>query len=92
MPRNRAKSVRSNLRLALVCMPRLTQFESAKNVSLPEATGVDLDLDGNVQLPDERITYFVALRCNLLQVWLFDRRTGEVYGRYTPQGAFVPRG
>lgn len=91
IPVARAKAVESNLRVALVCMPRFTQFAPAREASMPEATGIDLRVDGSGQFPDETITYFVALRCNLLQVWLFDRKTGEVYGRFTPQGVFVPR-
>jgi len=88
---DRAKAVKSNLRVVLVCMPRFAQFEPAREVAMPEATGVDRRVDGSAQLSDESVTYFVALRCNLLQVWLFDHRTGEVYGRFTPQGVFVPR-
>jgi len=80
-----------DLRVAFVCMPRFEQFEPAGDDTVPEATHVDLKLDGSFRLPDENATYFVALRCNLLQVWLFDFKTGAVFGRFTPQGAFVPR-
>lgn len=91
MSRDRAKPAQSNLRVALVCMPRLEQYEPAGDVAMPEATGVDRKIDRSGQSTDERTTFFVALRCNLLQVWLFDRTTGEVYGRFTPNGVFVPR-
>ena len=88
----RLKTQRSrDLRVAMVCMPRLDQFEPAGDATVPEATRVDLNADGSFQLADENVTYFVALRCNLLQVWLFDFKTGEVFGRFTPQGVFVPR-
>jgi len=91
MSRARAKLAKSNLTVALVCMPRLEQYEPAGDVEMPEATSVDRKIDHSGQSTDERTTFFVALRCNLLQVWLFDRVTGEVYGRFTPQGVFVPR-
>ena len=88
----RLKTQRSrDLRVALVCMPRLEQFAPAGDETVPEATRVDLKADGSFQQADENVTYFVALRCNLLQVWLFDFKTGEVFGRFTPQGVFVPR-
>lgn len=80
-----------DLRVALVCMPRLEQFTPAGDATLPEATRVALKADGSFQMADENVTYFVALRCNLLQVWLFDFKTGEVFGRFTPQGVSVPR-
>lgn len=86
LPRKRV----ADARILLVCMPRLDQYESAGDPAIPEATGADFQADGSAQFSDHNVTYFVALRCNLLQVWLFDFTTGEIWGRFTPQGVFVP--
>jgi hypothetical protein len=85
------KVKKGDLRVALVCMPRLEQYDRARDAPIAEATGVDRTREGSYQLQDERTTVFVALRVRLLQVWMFSRSTGQVYGRFTPQGAFVPR-
>ena len=92
MAPGRAKAAKSGMRIALVCMPRLEQYAPTSGAAVSEATGVEVKHERVAQATDDTITYFVALRCNLLQVWLFDFATGEVYGRYTPQGVLVPRG
>jgi hypothetical protein len=91
VPRDRTAAVKSNLHVALICMPRLDQYELAGDAVMPEATGIEVKIDGASLFPDQSITYLLALKCTLLQVWLFDFRTGEVYGRFTPQGVHVPR-
>ncbi len=85
------KVKKGDLRVALICMPRLEQYGVARGAPIAEATGVQTTREGSFQLKDERTTVFVTLRVRLLQVWLFSRSTGEVYGRFTPQGAIVPR-
>jgi len=82
---------KGDLRVALICMPRLEQYGLVRDAPIAEATGVQTTREGSFQLEDERTTAFVALRVRLLQVWLFSHSTGEVYARFTPQGAIVPR-
>lgn len=91
MPRDRVRKTNAALRVAVVCMPDFEQFAPAGHPAMRDATGVEVQVDGSGQFPDETITYYIALRTTLLQVWLFNRSTGEVYGRYTPAGAIVPR-
>ncbi|HEV7242084.1 MAG TPA: hypothetical protein VGQ36_22835 [Thermoanaerobaculia bacterium] len=89
MPRDRVG--RSDVRVAFVCMPRLDQYDVLRDAPVSPATGATSAFDGSYRFQDEETTVFVALRVRLLQVWLFNRSTGEVYGRFTPEGVFVPR-
>lgn len=85
------KVKKKDLRVALICMPRLEQYGLAREAPIAEATGVRTTREGSYELKNESTTAYVTLRVRLLQVWLFSRSTGEVYGRFTPQGAIVPR-
>ena len=85
VPRDRARAVKPNLRVALICSPRLDQFSPDPDSGVTGATGYDI-YEATIDNPSERWIYYTALRVDLLQIWVFDRATGEVYGRFSPQG------
>jgi hypothetical protein len=88
IPAARAKHAKASLRVALICVPAAEQYASLGDPTVPEATGGDVVSGAGVRdFTDEQVTYYVALRADVTQVWLFDRATGEVYGRYAPSGA-----
>jgi hypothetical protein len=79
----RAKRAQSNLQVAFVCIPAEEQHPRIGDTSVPEATGREEDQNRRGDFADETIRYSVALRAHLIQVWLFDRTTGEVFARHT---------
>jgi hypothetical protein len=90
VPLARAKNAKSNLRVVFVCVPAEEQYGPIGDPDVPEATGRDSGRGGVSDFSDEEITYYIGLRAALIQVWLFDQSTGEVYGRYTPSSEPVP--
>jgi hypothetical protein len=88
LPRDRARSVKPNLRLAFICSPKAEQFEPATPSDAKGATGYDIS-EATLDSPTERWTYYVALRAELRQIWVFDRSTGEVFGRFFPNGTQI---
>lgn len=82
---DQAKLDKSRLGIAFVCATSPVQLPTVYDAAVPEATGVDtVGMPGNQQR-----TYYVALRAELLQIWIFDRPTGDVYGRFTPNGVLI---
>jgi hypothetical protein len=84
MPPDRAKRAKSSLRVAFVCIPAVEQYQPLGDPSVPEATAYEFTEDRPGEFSDQKVTYYTTLRAELIQVWLFDQSTGEVYGRYTP--------
>jgi hypothetical protein len=85
LPRDRARLVKPNLRIAFICSPKPEQFEPATPSDVKGATGYDIS-EATIDSPTESWTYYVALRADLRQIWAFDRSTGQVYGRFLPNG------
>jgi hypothetical protein len=69
----------------LICLPKTEQYASEKLAPVEGATGYR-HTEPTIDEPDEMWWYYVSLRVDLLQVWIFDRATGEVYGRFLPTG------
>jgi hypothetical protein len=88
LPRDRARSVKPNLRVAFICSPKPEQFAPATPSDVNGATGYDIS-EATIDSPTERWTYYVALRAELRQIWVFDRSTGEVFGRFLPNGTQI---
>lgn len=85
LPRDTARSVKPNLRIAFICSPKPEQFEPATPSDVKGATGYAIS-DATIDSPTESWTYYVALRADLRQIWVFDRSTGQVLGRFLPDG------
>lgn len=55
------------------------------DLSFDGATGFD-STDATLDDPEERSTYSYSLRVKLLEIWVFDSRSGRIYGRFDPAG------
>jgi len=86
--RDRARLAKSDLRILLLCSPKPEQFEPAAPVDVTGATGYDIS-KATIDSPTEQWIYYVALRADLRQIWVFDRSSGQVYGRFFPSGAQI---
>jgi hypothetical protein len=84
MPPDLARRAKSSLRVAFVCIPAMEQYQPIGDPSVPEATDYEFTEGRPGQFSDQQVTYSITLRAELIQVWLFDQSTGEVYGRFTP--------
>ena len=90
MTPDEAKKVRGNLKLLYICstdVPREEQFPSMDmpDLSFDGATGFD-STDATLDDPEERSTYSYSLRVKLLEIWVFDSKSGRIYGRFDPAG------
>lgn len=90
MTPDEARRVRSSLKVLYVCSTDVPREEQLPSMDMPDlsfdgATGFN-STDATLDDPEERSTYLYSLRVKLLEIWVFDSKTGRVYGRFDPAG------